>query len=76
MENLLHDIACHGLKNRKVALIENGSWASSAAKRMREILSPCKGFEFISEDISFKSAMHTDSDGTIDKLVDIIASTI
>ncbi|MBQ3380231.1 MAG: FprA family A-type flavoprotein, partial [Oscillospiraceae bacterium] len=27
MENLLHDIAAHNLQNRRVAVIENGSWA-------------------------------------------------
>ena len=27
MENLLHDIVAHNLQNRKIALIENGSWA-------------------------------------------------
>lgn len=76
MENLLNDVVCHGLCNRRVALIENGSWSPSAARRMREILSQCRGFEFICEDISIMSAMHTDPDGKIDRLAQAIASTI
>ena len=31
MEQLLHEIVQHNLQNRKVALIENGSWAPPAA---------------------------------------------
>jgi flavorubredoxin len=76
MENLLSDIVCHGVKGKKIALIENGSWAASAAKRMRDILAPLKDCEYLCDDISFKSAMHTDSDEKIEKLVDLIASTI
>ena len=76
MENLLSDIVCHGVKGKKIALIENGSWAASAAKRMRDILAPLKDCEYLCDDISFKSAMHTDSDEKIEKLVDLIASTV
>lgn len=76
MENLLLDLVCHGVKGKKIALIENGSWAASAAKRMRDILASLKDCEYLCDDISFKSAMHTDSDEKIEKLVDLIASTI
>jgi flavorubredoxin len=76
MENLLLDLVCHGVKGKKIALIENGSWAASAAKRMRDILAPLKDCEYLCDDISFKSAMHTDSDEKIEKLVDLIASTV
>jgi hypothetical protein len=43
---------------------------------MRQILEPLKGIEFIGNDISFRSAMHSDTDGSIDKLADMIASTL
>ena len=36
MENLLHDIVAHNLQNRTVALIENGSWAPTSGKHMRD----------------------------------------
>ena len=74
MENLLHDITSHGLKNRKIALIENGSWAAAAAKSMREILSSLKDSEFIADDLSFKSALR---DGeALDKLVEAILGSM
>ena len=39
MENLLHDIVAHNLQNRKIAILENGSWAPVSGKLMTEVLS-------------------------------------
>ena len=76
MENLLHDLAAHALKGRRIALIESGSWALSSAKGMREILSVLKDTEFIGESISFKSALGEDGVGKINHLADEIMKTI
>ena len=65
MENLLHDIAAHNLQNRKVALIENGSWAATSGKVMADILSGLKGFEFYEQKVSLKSAL---TEGQLDEL--------
>ncbi|MBR1904713.1 MAG: FprA family A-type flavoprotein, partial [Alphaproteobacteria bacterium] len=42
MENLLHDIAAHNLQNRRIATIDNGTWAATAGKQMREELAKLK----------------------------------
>ena len=76
MENLLHDIAAHSLRGRKIALIENGSWSASAAKHIREILSTLKDMEYIAEDISFKSAVHTGEFQSLDNLVTSIEGSM
>ena len=76
MENLLHDIAAHNLQNRKVALIENGSWAPTSGKLMREILSPLKGTEFVGEGITLKSALAEDQLGQLDALAELLAEDI
>jgi flavorubredoxin len=60
MENLLHDIAAHNLQNRKVAIIENGSWAPVCSKLMTEILSKLKNIEIIENKVSIKSAIKPD----------------
>jgi flavorubredoxin len=60
MENLLHDIAAHNLQNRKVAIIENGSWAPVCSKLMTEILSKLKNVEIIENKVSIKSALKSD----------------
>ncbi len=57
MENLLHDIAAHNIQNRKVAFIENGSWAPTSGKLMREILEKCKNISFIDQTVSIRSSL-------------------
>ena len=76
MENLLHDIAAHNLQNRKVALIENGSWAATSGKVMKELLSGLKGIEYIGENLSLKSALKPEQLGQIDALADAIAAEL
>ncbi|MBQ7343414.1 MAG: FprA family A-type flavoprotein [Clostridia bacterium] len=76
MENLLRDLAAHALKGRKIALIESGSWALTAGKGMREILSSLKDTEFISDDISFKSSLGAEGEELIDKLAHRIKESI
>lgn len=76
MENLLHDLVAHALKGRKIALIENGSWAATAAKGMTEILGALKDTEFIGETLSFKSSLSSDGKESIERLADAIKSTI
>ena len=34
MDELLRDIAAHGLKDRRMALLENGSWAPASGREM------------------------------------------
>ena len=45
METLLSELKAHNFQNRKVAVIENGTWAISAGKQMKEILSSMKNME-------------------------------
>ena len=75
MDELLRDIAAHGLKNRKVSLIENGSWAATAGNQMREILEPLKGTEFIGGKLSIKSALKPSQDADLEALADAIADS-
>ena len=76
MENLLHDIAAHKLQNRKIALIENGSWAPTSGKAMREILSGLKNVEFIGDNITLKSALTEGQLSELDALADVLAADL
>ena len=38
MDNFLRDLKSHGLRNRTVGLIENGTWAPVSGKQMAELL--------------------------------------
>ena len=76
METLLHDIAAHNLQNRKVALIENGSWAATGGKVMREILSGLKGLDFIGEQLTLKSALKEGQLAQLEALSEMIAADL
>lgn len=57
MENLLHDITAHNLQNRKIAIIENGSWAPFSGNLMTEMISKWKNTEIIGNRIQIKSSV-------------------
>ena len=76
MENLLHDIAAHNLQNRKVAIIENGSWAPMSGKVMREILGGMKKIEFFDDGVTLKSALAPGQEAQLDALASAIAADI
>ena len=76
MENLLHNIAAHNLQNRKVVLIQNGSWAPTCGQAMKTILEGLKGTEIIDESICIKSALKEEQLSELDCLADKIALSI
>ena len=76
MENLLHDIAAHNIQNRKIALIENGSWAPASGQLMKELLAKTENTTFIGENITVKSSLKENQLANIDKLVDEIVASM
>ena len=57
MEVFLNRLAHKGYKNRKVAIIENGTWAPSAARKMKEIIGTMKDIEIFDRVVTIKSSM-------------------
>jgi len=76
MEELLHDLASHNIQNRTVALVENGSWAPTSGKLMREILSACANMKIVDNLITLKSSLKEEQLSEIDALVDALAADI
>lgn len=76
MENLIHDIVSHNLQNRRIAILENGSWAVASGKLMREALGSLKGVEFIGENLTIRSALKEDQLAQLEALADAIAAEI
>lgn len=76
METLLHDIKAHNLKNRNVAIIENGSWAPTSGGLMREILSTLDGMNFLNEKITVKSSVKDSTRNELVELAEKIANSI
>jgi flavorubredoxin len=59
-----------------VAIIENGSWAPTSGKLMRDILTPLKNTEFIADNITVKASLAPDQLSQLDALADAIAADI
>ncbi|MGN1095687.1 MAG: flavin reductase [Eubacteriales bacterium] len=75
MDELLRDLAAHNIGNRTVAFVENGSWAPTSGKLMREILAASKNMTYIENTLTIKSSLKESQNAEIDALVDAIAST-
>ncbi len=76
MENLLHDIVAHNLQNRKIAIIENGSWAPVSGKLIKELLEKLKNTEIIEGNVCLKSAVKTDKCEELENLANAIAKSM
>ncbi len=57
MEHLLLELKAHNLQNRTVALMENGSWAPVAGKKMKEIFDSMKNIRLLEETAVIRSSM-------------------
>ena len=57
MYDFLHRLQIKGYCNRKVAIIENGSWAPSAGRVMKEMLSAMNGIDIIEPMVTIRSRM-------------------
>ena len=61
MREFIHHLTERFYANRKIALIENGSWAPTAAKVMRGMLEGCKNLEFAENSVRILSALNETS---------------
>lgn len=57
MHEFLHRLQIKGYSHRKVALLENGSWAPSAARVMSEMICEMKDVELIEPVVTIRSRM-------------------
>ena len=72
METLLHELKAHNFQNRKVAVFDNGTWAATAGKQIREMLSQMKNMEIMEPCLSVKSALKADQLEEMDKIVEFM----
>ena len=69
MEDFLNHLKAKNYSNRKVGIVENGTWAPMAAKKMAEIVSAFKNVTLAETVVTIKSALNADSEAALDKLV-------
>lgn len=72
MEQFLTKLKERNYQNRKVAILENGSWAPSAAKTMKNILQEMKDIVMIEPSVTIQSTMKQDNIEQMEKLADTI----
>ena len=76
MENLVHDIVHHNLQNRTIALVENGSWAPTAAGLMRAEFSKLKNCTILDEGVTIRSALKEDQLSQMEALADALVASM
>lgn len=69
MEDFLHHLKSKAYQNRKVAFVENGTWAPTAARQMKAIVETFKNIECVEPVVTIKSKLNEDSTNQMDALV-------
>ena len=69
MHQFLNKLKERNYQNRKIGIIENGSWAPSAGKSMKNILQEMKDIEIVEPTITIKSTLKQDTTIQMEKLV-------
>ena len=75
MENLLHDLTAHGLKGRRAAYIENGSWAPTSARGMQKLLEPL-GWEQAADTVTLRSALRQGQQEDLERMAAQLAESV
>ena len=68
MREFIQHLTERGYKNRTIGLMENGSWAPTAAKVMRGMLEGCKGITFTDTAVRIMSALNDENREQIEAL--------
>ncbi len=68
MREFIDRLTERNYQSRKVALIENGSWAPVAARAMQTRLEKCKNLTFLEAQVKIRSALNEESKAQIDAL--------
>ena len=72
MEQFLRLIKEKNYQNRKIGIIENGTWAPSAAKTMLEIISNMKDIKIVEPKVTIKTTLKEDSIKQLENLAENI----
>ena len=68
MESFLRQLAGKNYQNKKVGIIENGTWAPTAAKTMKDIIAGMKNITLCENEVTIKSRLNEDSREQMEKL--------
>lgn len=74
MENLLRELTSHNLQNRRVAIIDNGTWAATAGKLIEQEIANWKNCTILEPRISLKSALKTEQETLLNTLAETVCA--
>lgn len=72
MEQFLHYLKGKNYQNRKIGIVENGTWAPSAGKCIKEILSGMKDIDIVEPMVTIRSTLKEDTKEELEKLANNI----
>lgn len=70
MEHFLNHLKERNYQKRRVAIIENGSWAPSSGRCMKNMLQEMKNLDIIEQTITIKSRMNKQNEEQMNKLAE------
>lgn len=70
MEDFLYHLKIKNFQNRKVAIMENGSWAPMAGKLMREAFSSMKNITLCEKQVTIRSSMKEETVGAMEQMAE------
>ena len=70
MREFVHELVERGYQNRTVAIIENGSWAPTAAKKIKGMLEGSKNLTFTETTVTLRSSMNEQNKQELTALAD------
>lgn len=70
MKTFIEHLTERGYRNRTIGLIENGSWAPTAAKTMLKMFEGSKNLTFTDTTVTIKSAVNTENEAQIAALAE------
>ena len=73
MYDFLHRLQIKGYCNRKVGIVENGSWAPSAGRVMKEMLGTMTGIEIVEPMVTIRSCMKTSDIPALEALATVLS---
>ncbi len=76
MENFLNDLKAHAYRNRKYALVENGSWSPLAGTYMQDIIKEWKDMTQIGEKVTVLSSVKEETAARLKALGEAIAEDV
>ncbi|MBD5316154.1 MAG: FprA family A-type flavoprotein [Bacteroides sp.] len=76
MASFLHHLAIKGFRNRPVGLIQNGSWAPTAARAMRGMIEPMKQMTILEPEVTVKTRLTEANRPEMSALADALAAAI